>query len=329
MARQQEIREHQPQLIETARLWRRMLYNKIMNCFIYENLPDGVDDRAFKLFLYRYGKVALYPISDSRWTVQPFEYSDILNEYYLPTKGIITNPYLPKNEQYRMFQIDIDIPVIFNSTTDKYNMRKFSSVADYIQKTAFQLAENDISYYCIQRNHRLVMLITAENDTQRAEANGILAKMYRGDTDIVMSQDLVSKITSNPITSSTNSRAVITEMIEFQQYLLANFYHSFGINSNYNLKREQLTASEIDVNKDVLTLNINDLLDTRRVCIDKVNDFYGLNIKVMLNPEIYITEEEAEEDLSQNETASESDKQDAEEETQNSNENVQNETKGD
>ena len=82
-------------------------------------------------------------------------------------------------------------------------------------------------------------------------------------------------------------RGRLTELVEFQQYVLANFYHAFGINSNYNLKREQLNSSEIDVNKEVLRLNIEDLLKCREMGVSKINELYGLNIRVALNEEVY------------------------------------------
>ena len=167
-----------------------------------------------------------------------------------------------------------------------YNYARNSIVSDLIYKTSYQLAESDISYYCIQRNHRLIMILTAEEDKQRAEANVILEKMYMGEPDITMTEDLISHIKVNPI-STTSSRAILTELVEFTQYILANFYHSFGINSNYNLKREQLSANEIDVNEDVLSLNIEDMLYARRQSLEKINAMWGLNITCRLNPDIY------------------------------------------
>ncbi|WP_213033653.1 hypothetical protein, partial [Acinetobacter baumannii] len=48
----------------------------------------------------------------------------------------------------------------------------------------------------------------------------------------------------------------------------------------YNLKREQLNSSEIDVNKDVLRLNIEDMLKCREEGVSKINDIYGLSVRV-------------------------------------------------
>jgi hypothetical protein len=273
-----------PELKETAREWRRLLYSKIENIFEYENLPEEVNETALKLFLFKTGKIIFYKIKD-KFLIQPFAYTDRLDWYYVPANGRVVNPWLPAGFQNKEFKL-ADEAIIYNSTPDIYNIRQYSVVSDLIFKTAYQLAENDISYYCIQRNHRLIAIFTAENDLQKAECNRILERIYEGYPDVTMAEDLVSHIKVNPI-AMNSTRSSITELIEFQQYIIANFYHSFGINSNYNLKREQLNSNEIDVNEEVLRLNIEDMLVLRQQGVEKVNDLYGLNIMVHLNEKVY------------------------------------------
>lgn len=273
-----------PELKKTAKLWREFLYSRIMNIFEYENVPEEIDLQSLKLFLFFRGKIVFYKIGDE-YLIQPFDYTDKLNKYYIPTNGRVVNPWLPIGHQNWEFNVE-DEAIIYNSTPDVRKFALHSIVSDLIWKTANQLAENDISYYCIQRNHRLVAIFTAESDKQKAECNRILDRLYEGYPDITMEEDLVSHIKVNPITMNS-TRSSITELIEFQQYVLANFYHSFGINSNYNLKREQLNSNEIDVNKEVLRLNIDDMLKCREEGVSKVNAKYGLDIRVHLNEEVY------------------------------------------
>ena len=306
-----KIKIYQPKLADTARLWRKMLYSKIENIFVYNNLPKEIPLRFFNLCLFKTGRMVFYKIGE-KYCVQPFSYNDILNWYYVPVKGRVVNPYLPSGHKNWEFTVD-DEAVIYNSSPDIYNYRNYSIVADLIFKTANQLAENDISYYCIQRNHRLIAILTAQTDLQKREMDRILEKIYNGDVDITMQEDLVSHINVNPI-AMNSTRSSITELIEFQQYVLANFYHSFGINSNYNLKREQLNSNEIDVNKEVLRLNIDDMLKVRQDGVEKINEKYGLNIEVSLNEEVYKSLLQEVEEMSQNETLESEVNENAEEE---------------
>ena len=286
MAQKQVPTVYKPELRETARVWRRLLYSKIEDIFVYENLPTEIPLRFFNLCLFKIGRLVFYKIGD-KYTVQPFSYNDILNWYYVPKRGRVVNPYLPVGHQNWEFDID-DEAVIYNSSPDIYNYRNNSLVSDLIFKTANQLSENDISYYCIQRNSRLIAMFTAETDLQKREMDKIISKMYNGETDITMAESLVSHVHANPL-SQNSTRNSITELIEFQQYVLANFYHSFGINSNYNLKREQLNSDEINVNQEVLRLNIEDMLQVRKDGVEKINKKYGLNITVELNEKLYAT----------------------------------------
>ena len=264
--------------------WRKLLYSRIQNLFEYEGMPEEINQSAFKLWLWVFGKVIFYKIKD-KYLVQPFSYTDRLDWYYVPLHGRVVNPWLPTGFQNYEFTVD-DEAIIWSTTPDIYNFKEKSLVSDLVFKTAAQLSENDTSFYCVQRNSRLIAIFTAENDLEKAECNRILEKMYNGEADITMQEDLVSHISANPI-SENSQRGRITELIEFQQYILANFYHSFGINSNYNLKREQLNSAEIDVNKDVLRLNIEDMLRSREKGVSKINEKYGLNIRVSLNEEVY------------------------------------------
>lgn len=276
--------KYKPELQQLNRLWRRMLYSKIVNIFTFENLPEEINEQAMKLGLFIFGKLVFYKIGE-KYLTQKFTYTDLLDWYYIPFHGRVVNPWLPQGHQNWEFTV-ADECVIYCSTPDMYSYREHSIVSDLVYKTATQLAENDISYYCIQRNHRLIAIITAQDDKQRAEAEVILRHMYDGDPEMIMKDDLVNHINVNPIALNA-TRSPLTELIEFQQYILGNFLHSFGINSNYNLKREQLNSNEIDVNKEVLRLNIEDMLQNWTRGFEKVNEKYGLNIRVSLNEEVY------------------------------------------
>ena len=261
-----------------------MLYSKIVNIFTFENLPEEINEQAMKLGLFTLGKLVFYKIGD-KYLVQKFTYTDLLDWYYIPVHGRVVNPWLPQGHQNWEFTV-ADECCIYCSTPDMYSYRERGIVSDLVYKTATQLSENDISYYCIQRNHRLIAIITAQDDKQRAEAEVILRHMYDGDPEMIMKDDLVNHINVNPIALNA-TRSPLTELIEFQQYILGNFLHSFGINSNYNLKREQLNSNEIDVNKEVLRLNIEDMLQNWTRGFEKVNEKYGLDIRVSLNEEVY------------------------------------------
>ena len=71
--------------------------------------------------------------------------------------------------------------------------------------------------------------------------------------------------------------------MELKQYQLAQFYIELGINANYNMKRESVSADEFRMNDDALMPLIDQMLAVRKLACKQINDLFGLNIDVELN----------------------------------------------
>jgi hypothetical protein len=69
-------------------------------------------------------------------------------------------------------------------------------------------------------------------------------------------------------------------LIEYQQYLKASWFNEIGLNANYNMKREKLSTTESQMNNDALLPLVEDMLESRRQCIEKVNAMFGTEISV-------------------------------------------------
>ena len=93
-----------------------------------------------------------------------------------------------------------------------------------------------------------------------------------------ISKSPVKKI--NPFLNGANIPEVIRELVELRQYILANFYHSIGINSNYNLKRAQISNEEIKTNDDILIVNTYEIKSQLEKGCKEFNEKTGLNISV-------------------------------------------------
>ena len=71
--------------------------------------------------------------------------------------------------------------------------------------------------------------------------------------------------------------------MELKQYQLAQFYIELGINANYNMKRESVSADEFRMNDDALMPLIDQMLECRKMACKQINDLFDLNIDVELN----------------------------------------------
>jgi len=73
-------------------------------------------------------------------------------------------------------------------------------------------------------------------------------------------------------------------LVELHNYIRANFFQSIGIKSNDVMKKERLITDEIEQQNDYLAISILDIITSWQTGFDKVNEMYGTDIQVELNP---------------------------------------------
>ena len=73
------------------------------------------------------------------------------------------------------------------------------------------------------------------------------------------------------------------DLIRLNQYLKAGLNNAIGLNSNSAMKKERLITAEIDVNNTALYPLIDDMLECRRIAIEKINTMFETDISVELN----------------------------------------------
>lgn len=266
----------------------KWLTNKVMNCFI---IKDNSEDKSFtETINWDYFKMNL--ILDGQICITDFGenlYACIgnrggkPNEYYIPKIFTISNPILGSKQ----VDIDVDGVVFYNTDIDMFNYTGnceiFSGgLYDLISQTATLLADNIISINCNQINSRITAFFTAESEAQAIAGEVVLKKMYAGKPYQILRSDLIEKLNVNPINSSASGN--ITELVELHNYIIANFFQSIGVKSNNVMKRERLINSEIDSQNDYLKVSLLEILTSWQKGFDKLNQIYGTDISVNLNP---------------------------------------------
>ena len=265
----------------------KWLTNKVMSCFIV----SGTETDRTRSIDWDYAKMNL--ILDGEICITDFDnklYACIgarggaPNEYYIPTRFVIANPILGSKE----VKINEDGVVIFNSKIDKYMYTSTTPIfatglCDLIEQTATLLSDNIISINCVQVNARVNTFFTADSEAQASAGEGILKKMYAGTPYQILRSDLIDKINVNPVNTSATGQN-ITELVELHNYIIANFFQSIGIKSNNIMKRERLIRDEIESQDDFLQVSILEMLAAWKDGLDRVNDLYGTDFEVKLNP---------------------------------------------
>lgn len=266
----------------------KWLTNKVMSCFLVKFSKDNekldkFDSNYFKINTLLDGAIC---ITDFNGKIYPVigNLGGEPDEYYCPTIYTLANPILGSKQ----VKIGKDGIVIYNTAVDRFNYCGNSIIYsgglyDLISQTATLLADNIISINCNQINSRVTTFFTADSEAQAIAGEAILKKQYAGKPYQIIRQDLIEKINVNPVNTAA-AGSNITELVELHNYIIANFFQSIGVKSNNVMKRERLINSEIDSQNDYLKVSLLEILTSWQDGFDKVNELYGTDFTVELNP---------------------------------------------
>lgn len=253
----------------------KWLLAKTCSCFYIKNLPDTVDEFYVKSNLLTDGDIGITEFDGKLYAVigAPGGEPD---EYYRPTLYTVANPKLGS----KIFTNGKDGIIIYNSPIDAYVS---GGLYGLIDQTAVLLADNIVSINCCQINTRVTAAFTADSDAQALAGEAVLKSIYAGHPYKILRSDLIDKIGVNPISTAGVSQN-LTELVELHNYIIANYFQSIGIKSNDIRKKAHVLQEEIDSQDDYLQISVLEILAAWQAGFDKVNELYGTDIRVELNP---------------------------------------------
>lgn len=258
----------------------KWLLSKTCACFYIKNLPETMDEFFIKSTLIADGDIGITDFNDKLYAVNGAP-SGQPDEYYVPTQYTVANLILGS----KTFTRGVDGAVIYNTDLDRYVP---GGLFGLIDQTATLLADNIISINCNQINTRVSAVFTADSEAQAIAGEAILKRMYTGSPYSILRSDLIDKINVNPIASNANAQN-LTELVELNNFIIANYFQSIGIKANNIRKKSHMLQDEIDVQNDYLQISITEIMTSWQSGFDKVNELYGTDIHVELNPALIDT----------------------------------------
>ena len=149
-----------------------------------------------------------------------------------------------------------------------------------INRYSYLITESDITMVLANISKRMQTTMSANDDLTRESAELYLKRLHDGDIGIIAESKMFDSLKVH--SQETNSTS-LTELFEYQQYLKGTMYNELGLNANYNMKRERLTAGEVNMNIDSLYPLIYDMYENRIQALEKINELFGTNITVEFN----------------------------------------------
>ena len=241
------------------------MLNRTAGMFQYEGLPDTIPARMLEIYLQVVGHCAFLKLK-GKYYVMTGGLGGKPDPYYMPTIYTVANPAL---EYSSNLKIGEDCIVINNDTM-------YAGLMSIHNRYASMLAENELSISLAVINSRIIDLIVAEDDATKESAEKFLEDVSSGKMGVIGSNAFLSGLKTLPYASGSHSNQ-ITQLIEIEQYSKAAWLNTLGLNANYNMKREALSTAESQLNDDALRPLIDDMLNQRRIALEKINEKYGLD----------------------------------------------------
>lgn len=242
------------------------MLNRTQRLFEYKGLPDTIPQRMLEFMLQVNGFACFAKHNGNLYAFwgglggEP-------DEYYRPTKCVVSNPALKFSDT---FEIDKDCVIVRNDSA-------LYGLVPLFTRYATALVENDISFRMASINTRVEFLLSAPDDRTKEAGRLFLQDVENGKLGVIGENAFLDGIKAQEVGRSMRT---FTDLIEYQQYLKASWFNEIGLNANYNMKREKLSTTESQMNNDALLPLVEDMLESRRQCIEKVNAMFGTEISV-------------------------------------------------
>ena len=249
--------------------------------FVYTGLPETLPQVELETLLQTNGNVFVTKVNGDLYAFTG-GWGGVPDAYNRPTEYIVANPYLQLNKTYK---IGVDGVLVKNDSGA-------NSLLPIFGKYGVLCADTLLSLNTCSVLSRITMLISASDDKTKQSADDFVAKIINGDFSVIGENAFFKGVNLQSI--NTQSANQIGQLIELLQYFKASAFNEIGLNANYNLKRERLNTSEVQMNVDALNPYVDNMLQERKKAVDKINEMFGTDINVELGSSWAIRKEETE-----------------------------------
>lgn len=239
--------------------------------FEYTGLPETIPQKFLEGYIQSAGFSGIVEVRGELYAMWG-GLGGVPNVYYQPTVLTVANPALNYDAS---LEIGKDCEIIQNDFL-------FEGLKPLCSRYATLLAENFISIRMASINKRTQTFLRADNDRDKKAADKFVDDLVSGKLSAVMTTPFFDGITAQPYGQNSGS-SQITELTELHQYLESKWFNDLGLQANYNMKRESLSAAELGLNNDIMLPMIDQMLLCRQQGLEKVNSMFGTNISVKLS----------------------------------------------
>ncbi|MBO7693165.1 MAG: hypothetical protein J6T10_11105 [Methanobrevibacter sp.] len=270
----------------SSRAYYRYLLSRLLRMFQYKNLPDTIPHEILDRYLFEYGIACITEVEGNLYVFSG-NLGGPQDVYYRPTEFIISNPHIKKDGEI----FSANVPVYKTNVKDSVSqpiekvdgilMRNdldWVGLHPLLSRYAYLMAENVLTLRTADVMLRIIALLTAKTDAERAASIEYLKSIEKGELGVIGESAFHEGVEMQ--SPPSNNGSYLTQFIEYQQYLKGSFYNEIGLSANYNMKREAIGKGESTLDEDALLPLCDNMLTCRREDLAKVNAMFGTDISV-------------------------------------------------
>lgn len=261
------------------RFWYFKILNILLDIFKYENVPTGLSEREIELNLMLTGHASIISKPDGT-LFNPISVIFDFDEYYQPTKMCFANVVV---NDTKVYDIHKNCEVIYNSKLQDYifYIKADSGMNSFIGKYARMLAdiESTIDIYMV--NSRMTGIPATDDQNVARSLKAFFKKLTIGERSIVTDSNIIQQFRTIEVAKTPADR--INDWLVARDKILEMMFRDLGVKM-YNPKKAQVNENELESNNQLLLLQLDDMLESRKQGIELVNDMFGTDMKVHINP---------------------------------------------
>ena len=260
--------------------WYFKLLNLVINMFDYDNLPSGISRRDLEINLIMTGHAVVVSKKDGT-LFTPLTNVFGFDEYYQPVWATWANPVVVTAKKYTIGE---DCEIIYNNSLQDsiYYIKADSGLSTFVGRYARQLADVEATANIYSVNSRLVSIPVSNDNSVIESLKAFFTNLSFGKRAIVTDSNIIENFRNVDI-NRTGIKDGINDWLIARDKILEQFFRDLGIRMN-NQKKAQVNSEEVESNDQLLLISADDMLKTRKEGIEKVNNMFGTNITVKLNP---------------------------------------------
>lgn len=257
------------------------MFDRTNRMFRYSGLPDTIPEYLLEYMLQIYGSVAIIKDGEKLYALRA-GWGGAPDPYYRPTYATIANPALGISGNYRIVNY---LPPYDRQAWDAmlpcvrfHNDTQIQGLLPLFSRYATQMAENDVSIRSAQINLRQQSVIAADTGPEIESANQYIKSLEDGKLASIAKRPFTDGV--KVMNAGQGQSNIVIQLIELQQYLKASWYNEIGLNSNFNMKRQYMSADEVNSSADIMLPLIDNMFKCRQEAVEAINSQFGTSISV-------------------------------------------------